>query len=201
MARRANQRDRGAIRDRRTGVLLARKDPPLARLLTAVPLTAPDYPGADLPGMNFPPEYAQAIAVHLENLYPGLPLPSREPQTVELQGSKYRLVNPTGDTKPMGGNGELWLPWTEDAATVGVEAVMPDPDGIPDINELSEAQLQALEAHIDQRRADEARAQELDREVPAAEFAAFRADRAAQLTDEQRTVLGAKITGEAGGAP
>ncbi len=188
MARRANQRDRGAIHDRRTGVLLARKNPPLAHIFTAIPLTAPDYPGSQLPGMNFPTEYANAFAVHLENLYPGLPLPSREPQTVQLEGSRYRLVNPTGGDMPMGGNGELWLPWQDDEESVGVEAVMPDPDGVPDVNGFSEAQLRALEQQIDQRRADEARLREsdktLDRKKP--EWVEFREGRQERLTAQQQ---------------
>lgn len=198
MARRRNQRDRGRIIDRKTGVLQAHSNPRLQPLLTAIPLHAPEHEGAQLPCLNLPWDYTNVIAIHLQNLYPNLPLPSQEPQTVTLEGSKYRLVNPTGDDKPMGGNGELWLPWCEDAESVGVDAVMADPVDVPDVNELSDAQLTALEQHIEQRRADEARAAELDQghDPQAEEWMRYRADRLQELADQQRAALDGQQGGD-----
>ena len=173
MARRSNQRDRGVVKDRKTGVVLARtRRHTHQHVFTSIPNSSPDYPDADLPPFQMPDEMKQVIAVHLfDNLYPGLPLPPGEGEvwtitaadgTVvgEVQGARYRLVNPTGDNKPSGGNGEVWLPWIVPAEAVALEDV--DMDGVPDVDDLDDAQLAALEKRIEERRIDEAHLAAID---------------------------------------
>lgn len=122
-----------------------------------------------------PDEMKQVIALHVfDNLYPGLPLPPGEGEvwtitdadgaTVgEVHGARYRLVNPTGDTKPSGGNGEVWLPWAVDADAVKVADV--DMDGVPDVDDLDEAQLAALQKRIEDRLVDEAQLAAIDNQA------------------------------------
>lgn len=212
MARRANQRTRGAVRDRKTGVMLGRSaQHPLSSLFTAVPNSSVDYPDADLPPFNPPEEFKHILAIHIfDNLYPGLPAPAAPGTEWHLVGSdgaavvdgrgqpvvvgaaKYRLVNPTGDRMPMGGNGEMWLPWSTPAEAVAPAVVMADPDGVPDVNELSEAQLVALEQQIEQRRIDEARAREADVDVAPSDpgWVQWRQERAERLQAKQAAASG-----------
>ncbi|WP_353107839.1 hypothetical protein [Gordonia sp. (in: high G+C Gram-positive bacteria)] len=172
MARRANQRDRGVIKDRKTGVVLARRrQHSHLQLLTSIPNNHPDYPDADLPPFNMPDEIKHLLAIHVfDNLYPGLPLPPGEGETWTVtsstgetwtvNGSRYRLVNPTGDTKPHGGNGEVWLPWVVPAEAVATADG--DVDGVPDVDDLDDAQLAALQRRIEERIADEAMLNAMD---------------------------------------
>lgn len=164
---------RGILRDPQTGVVVGRrKQHPSAHLLTAIPAGSPDFP--DMPPFNMPPEMKQLLAVHLfDNLYPGLPLPPKPGESwtitgadgevvAEVGSSTYRLVNPTGDSKPMGGNGETWL-----AHSVPAEAAVPDLSDeeladVPDVDDLSERQFAELQAKVEQRIEDQARLDAMD---------------------------------------
>lgn len=205
MARRKNPKNRGVIRDRKTGVVLARTSQhPLSGLFTAIPSNAPDYQGSELPPFNMPDEMKHLLAIHLfDNLYPGLPLPPGDGEVwqitlpdgtkVEVGPSRYRLVNPTGDHKPMGGNGEVWLAHSrpaEDAMPAGM--VVPDPAGVPDVEDLTDAQLAALEERIELRRIDEARLAEMDAQAKPEEqeWQRWRRERAEKLVAEQERKAG-----------
>lgn len=164
---------RGILRDPQTGVVVGRRNQhPHAHLFTAIPTANPDYPG--MPPFNMPDEMKQLIAVHFfDNLYPGLPLPPEDGESwtitdaagaavAEIGPSKYRLVNPTGDVKPMGGNGETWL-----AHSVPAEAAVPDladdeVENVPDVDDLSEREFAALQARVEQRIEDDARLAAMD---------------------------------------
>lgn len=194
MTHRRDSRERGVFRDRKTGVVVARKHRHTHQhLLTAVPNGHPDYPDADLPPFQMPDDMKQVIAVHLfDNLYPGLPLPPGEGEqwTITLQdgstaiveGARYRLVNPTDDTMPHGGNGEVWLPWIVDA-----EAVAPDVDveGVPDVDDLDDAQLAALQKRITDRLTEEATRAALDPQAQPSEpeWVKWRKERRGEVTE------------------
>ena len=171
---------RGLLRDPQTGVVLGRRSQhPYSHLLTAIPSGSPDYP--DMPPFNMPAEMKQLLAVHVfDNLYPGLPEPPGPGESwtitdaagevvAEVSGSKYRLVNPTGDAKPMGGNGETWL-----AHSIPAEAAVPDLSeeelaDVPDVDDLSERQFAELQAKVEQRVEDEARLAAMDSQAKPAE--------------------------------
>lgn len=182
MSRRKNARTRGAIRDKRSGVMLSRSSAhPLLELFTAVPVNSADYPDANLPPFNPPTEMKQLLAIHVfDNLYPGLPAPA-EPGTTwylvdengepvtdsrgvqhKIEASKYRLANPTGRDLPMGGAGEYWLPWTVPATAVKPRAAAVSHDGLPDVDQYTDAQIEALELQLDQLKQDRAMAKGLD---------------------------------------
>ncbi|WP_062368035.1 hypothetical protein ACK8HH_17075 [Gordonia sp. LUNF6] len=164
---------RGILRDDQGVVVGRRTQHPHSHLLTAIPTANPDYPG--MPPFNMPAEMKQLIAIHVfDNLYPGLPEPPAEGESwtitdadgnhvADVGSSRYRLVNPTGDSKPMGGNGETWL-----AHAVPAEAAVPaemDEDelaAVPDVDDLTEAQFAALQAKVDQRLEDDARLAAMD---------------------------------------
>lgn len=162
---------RGLIRDKNGVVVGRRSQHPYTRLLTAIPMSSADYPDAQIPPMNMPEEVKHLLAIHVfDNLYPGLPLPPEpgEKWTItdaagavagEVAGSKYRLVNPTGDVMPAGGNGEEWV-----AHSLPGESIMPDVvvEGVPDVDGLDDAQFEALQARVVQRIEDEARLAAMD---------------------------------------
>lgn len=212
MSRRRNQRNRGAVRDKRSGVMLSRSQPhPLLELFTAVPVNSADYPDADLPPFNPPAEMKQLLAIHIfDNLYPGLPAPAPDGTTylltnedgtpaVDSRGvqykigaSKYRLANPTGRDLPMGGAGEYWLPWTVTATAVKPRAAAAvNHDGLPDVDQFTDAQIEALELQLDQLKQDRAVASGLDgaRSVNPPQWSTFRKrnkDRLRQRTEEEQ---------------
>lgn len=195
MARRSNQRRRGLIRDDNGIAIALDRRHGMLDVFTAIPLAAPELPnGGDLPPINLPSEMKQQLCLHIfENLYPGLPGPLPEgvqAHLVDDEGrpilndrgvptiigsSKYRLVNPTGDaTLPMGGAGEVWLPWTVDAqqvqrdtaelmAEVGPAMPMPDVSNMTDHELQAHAeQLRAQQIAIENRLVASERAQQLD---------------------------------------
>lgn len=161
---------RGLIRDKHGVVVGRRAKHPYAGLLTAVPMTSADHPDAQIPPANLPEELKHLIAVHVfDNLYPGLPLPPGPGETwtvtmpdgaeVTVGPSRYRLVNPTGDVMPAGGNGEEWV-----AHSLPGESIMPDiaVEGVPDVDDLTDDQFEALQARVVRRIEDEARLEAMD---------------------------------------
>ncbi|QRY62761.1 hypothetical protein JVX90_00340 [Gordonia sp. PDNC005] len=163
---------RGIIRDDNGVVVARRAKHPLQHLLTAIPADSPDYPDAQIPPMNLPDELKQLVAVHVfDNLYPGIPAPPEPGETwtvtsstgaeFTIGSSTYRLVNPSGDSMPMGGNGETWL-----AHAIPGEAAVPDEvvdmTAVPEVDDLSEAEFEALQARVMQRIEDEARVSAMD---------------------------------------
>ncbi|QPO17109.1 minor tail protein [Gordonia phage Lilbeanie] len=199
MARRRDPRLKGAIRDRKSGVMLGRTGPhPLIELFTAIPNNSADHPEADLPPFNPPDELKQLLGIHIfDNLYPGLPAPLEPGQTwwlfrdaegtqpeVDERGvhrrvdaSKYRLVNPTGQDLPMGGAGEFWLPWTAkvDAEPRRRSRTAVDHDGLPDVDKYTDAQIEALELQLAQLKQDRLVSEQLDAKVvPPPEWATYR---------------------------
>lgn len=200
--RRKSPRHRGAFRDRKTGVVLSRSNRhPMADLFTAIPANSADYPEATLPPFNMPEEMKQLIAVHvLDNLYPGLPAPAGpderwhlvsedgEPvvdpltgQQAVIEGARYRLVTPEGGPGAArtvnGGAGQEWLPWTEDAEGISVAAVL-DTERVPEVSDdMTDEELDVLQARVDSLRIDRARRKELDREPTKVEWDEWRKKR------------------------
>ncbi|QGJ95818.1 hypothetical protein J1770_gp32 [Gordonia phage EMoore] len=174
MARRGNQRRRGLIRDDNGVVLALDRRHPMLDTFTAIPLSAPDMPGVEVPPINLPPEMKQAQCIHFyENLYPGLPAPLRpglrahlvddngDPIVNErgvpvvIESSKYRLANPTGDNLPMGGAGEFWLSWAIDAEQVRADAQeLIDEQGpaqMLNVEDMDDEQLAAYHAQLNEQ--------------------------------------------------
>lgn len=195
MARRSNQRRRGLIRDKHGVVLAFAGRHRMLDVFTAIPLAAPELPdGGDLPPINLPSEMKQQLCLHIfENLYPGLPAPlppgvrahlvddDGQPILTDqgapaiIEGSRYRLVNPTGDRGlPMGGAGEHWLTWKIDAQTVKREAaeLMADVGQaipMPDVANMTDAeadayaeQLRLQQIRLEKRAVASEQAQQLD---------------------------------------
>lgn len=171
---------RGILRDENGVVVGRRSQHPHAHLLTAIPAANPDYP--NVPPFNMPPELKQLVAVHVfDNLYPGLPQPPEvgESWTItnsagdlvgEVGPSRYRLVNPTGDSKPMGGNGETWLAHSIPAEAAVLDAMTDvDLEQVPDVDDLDERQFAELQARIDKRIEDEARLAAMDSQAKPSE--------------------------------
>ncbi|MFT4087401.1 MAG: hypothetical protein QM658_09650 [Gordonia sp. (in: high G+C Gram-positive bacteria)] len=173
MSVRRRRPNRGLIRDRE-GVVLARTaEHPLAYLFEAIPSYDPASE-KPLPPMHMPPEMRQIIAIHVfDNLKCGGP----------GEDAVYRLVKNKTTDAPMGLAGAMWVP-----KSVPDDVFEPEPvadDGV-DVDALSEAQLNALQAKIDQRRVDEAHRQAAD--VPVAddapEWVRYREQRLARIESE-----------------
>lgn len=168
MARRANQRARGVIRDRKTGVVLSRGGPhPLLDVFTAIPVNSADYPEAVIPPLNMPSEQKQVMAIHVfDNLYPGLPGPPAEGETWHLMRedgsavvdgrgnpvvvgpSKYRLViPPEGMNLPNGYGGQMYLPWSVEASVASEQFGLAD-HGVA-VEEMTAEQRAALKADLE----------------------------------------------------
>ena len=174
------------VRDPKTGVVHARKhEHPLRHVFEAVPN------GTAIP-FNMPPEMQQVLAIHVfDNLRCSPP----------ADDAVYRLVRAKANPDaPLGTGGVMWVPKTVPDSTfdrpdvqVGAVAV----EGIPDIEDLDDAQLDALEARIADRKIAQTQAANLDVpvETEAPEWRQWREQVLAEKAEELRRQAAAEENG------
>lgn len=167
---------RGILRDKNGVVVGRRSKHPFTGLFTAVPATSADYPDAQIPPLNLPEEFKHLLAQHIfDNLYPGLEAPPGEGETwtvtrpdsteFTIGPSRYRLVNPTGDRMPMGGNGEEWVAWSLPGEVLQPAADPVDPAAVPDVDDLTDDEFAALQDKVMKRIENDARLAALDEQA------------------------------------
>lgn len=158
MARRANQRDRGRIRDGKITTARTREHP-LRWVFEGVPLFPTPSSAASQVPMGMPTEMQQALAIHVfDNLHCSAP----------ADDAVYELVR-SAEPQPLGLGGVMWVP-PKIASQLRAEQEIVDavdPDTVPDIDTLDDAQLAVLEARIEARRHDEQRVAQLDQPIEA----------------------------------
>jgi hypothetical protein len=165
------------------GIVIGRKNKhPRQFMLDAIPILAGDYPDADIPPMNMVAGMKQCIAVHLfDNLNlhdvdevrermntaliaAGITSKEKRESIISEHGPAdppIKLVKNTAHgPQPMGLAGEMWVPRSipdEAFEPPVVEEQLPD-----DIDDMTDAHLDQLQAQIDERRVHLARKKDLD---------------------------------------
>lgn len=150
MARRGNQqRNRGMVRDKKSGVVLAREqEHPQRYVFESIPN------GTPIP-FHMDPEMQQVLAIHVfDNLKCSPP----------GDDAVYRLVRSKANPgAPLGTGGVVWVPKTVPDSAFEPEQVEPLlVEGVPDIESLDDAQLDALQVRIADRKIAQSQAANLD---------------------------------------